>query len=233
MAPRDISIPWASSSRAGIGSGRSRPGVRPARPQTSSGRTRRCGRTCGRMDDGRPRPLRRQQRDARPGRLGARPPARRPAEPRAIPARRSSPGLEHLEVLEVLTTRAVAASMRARHADVRVQSATLANLAVYAGLTPVGATIAALPAWAGGHFSHHARGRRRHPRPPRGRAALRRRRVRRRPRRAAGLPRPRAAGARRAGRHADAVPAPPRPHRRGRWRVAAPACSTTPPTSPG
>ena len=51
----------------------------------------------------------------------------------AIRRRSSSPGLEHLEVLEVLTTRAVAATMRARYADVRVQSATLANLAVYAG----------------------------------------------------------------------------------------------------
>ena len=45
----------------------------------------------------------------------------------------------------MLTTRAVAATMRAPYADVRVQSATLANLAVYAGLTPVGATLAALP----------------------------------------------------------------------------------------
>jgi glycine hydroxymethyltransferase len=58
----------------------------------------------------------------------------------------------------VLTTRAVAATMGAAHADVRVQSATLANLAVYAGLTPVGATIAALPRWAGGHFSHFEEG---------------------------------------------------------------------------
>jgi glycine hydroxymethyltransferase len=74
------------------------------------------------------------------------------------PAEKLQPGLEDLEVLEVLTTRAVAATMRARHADARVQSATLANLAVYAGLTGVGATIAALPRWAGGHFSHHPEG---------------------------------------------------------------------------
>ena len=74
------------------------------------------------------------------------------------PAEKVQPGLEQLEVLEVLTTRAVAATMRARYADVRVQSATLANLAVYAGLTPVGATIAALPRWGGGHFSHHPEG---------------------------------------------------------------------------
>ena len=74
------------------------------------------------------------------------------------PAEKVQPGLEDLEVLEVLTTRAVAATMRARHADARVQSATLANLAVYAGLTEVGATIAALPRWGGGHFSHHPEG---------------------------------------------------------------------------
>ena len=74
------------------------------------------------------------------------------------PAEKVQPGLKHLEVLEVLTTRAVAATMRACYADVRVQSATLANLAVYAGLTPVGATIAALPRSGGGHFSHHREG---------------------------------------------------------------------------
>ena len=74
------------------------------------------------------------------------------------PAEKIQPGLEHLEVLEVLTTRAVATTMRARHADVRAQSATLANLAVYAGLTAVGATIAAMPSWGGGHFSHHEQG---------------------------------------------------------------------------
>jgi glycine hydroxymethyltransferase len=74
------------------------------------------------------------------------------------PGEKIQPGLEDLEVLEVLTTRVVAATMGAAHADVRVQSATLANLAVYAGLTPVGSTIAALPRWAGGHFSHHPEG---------------------------------------------------------------------------
>ena len=74
------------------------------------------------------------------------------------PADKVQPGLEHLEVLEVLTTRAVAATMRAPFADVRVQSATLANLAAYAGLTPVAATLAALPRSAGGHFSHHTEG---------------------------------------------------------------------------
>jgi glycine hydroxymethyltransferase len=74
------------------------------------------------------------------------------------PAEKIQPGLEDLEVLEVLTTRAVATTMGAPFADVRVQSATLANLAVYAGLTRVGATLAALPRWGGGHFSHHPEG---------------------------------------------------------------------------
>ncbi len=84
------------------------------------------------------------------GGLGARPSLGDPGE-------KLQPGLEHLDVLEVLTTNAVAESMRAPHADIRVQSATLANLAVYAGLTDVGATIAALPAHHG-HFSHHEQG---------------------------------------------------------------------------
>jgi glycine hydroxymethyltransferase len=85
------------------------------------------------------------------GGLGARPSLGDPGE-------KLQPGVDDLDVLEVLTTAAVAESMRAPHADVRVQSATLANLAVYAGLTPVGATIAALPPDGGGHFSHHEHG---------------------------------------------------------------------------
>ena len=85
------------------------------------------------------------------GGLGARPSLGDPGE-------KLQPGLEHLDVLEVLTTNAVAETMRAPHADIRVQSATLANLAVYAGLTDVGATIAALPPHGGGHFSHHEAG---------------------------------------------------------------------------
>lgn len=72
------------------------------------------------------------------------------------PGAKLQPGLEHLEVVEVLTARAVAAAMRAEHAEIRPQSATLANLAVYAALTPVGSTLAALPPWAGGHASHYA-----------------------------------------------------------------------------
>ena len=74
------------------------------------------------------------------------------------PGEKLQPGLEDLEILEVLTTRAVAATVRARHADARVPSATIANLAAYAGMTDVGATTAALPRWAGGHFNHHSEG---------------------------------------------------------------------------
>jgi glycine hydroxymethyltransferase len=68
------------------------------------------------------------------------------------------PATIELEVLEVLTARAVATTVHAPYADVRPQSATLANLAAYTALAAVGATIAALPAHAGGHFSHHAHG---------------------------------------------------------------------------
>jgi glycine hydroxymethyltransferase len=68
------------------------------------------------------------------------------------------PATAELEVLEVLAARAVGATMHAPYADVRPHSATLANLAAYTALVPAGATIAALPANAGGHFSHHAHG---------------------------------------------------------------------------
>ena len=74
------------------------------------------------------------------------------------PGEKLQPGLEDLEVLEVLTTRTVAAAIRARHADARLPSATIANLAAYAALTEVGATTATLPRWAGGHFNHHPEG---------------------------------------------------------------------------
>src|SRR5262249_20649491 len=67
-------------------------------------------------------------------------------------------GIEPLDVIEVTVTTAVAGLMRARFAEVRPTSATLANLAVYAALARPGDTIAALPDWAGGHLSHHAAG---------------------------------------------------------------------------
>lgn len=74
------------------------------------------------------------------------------------PGAKVQPGLGQLEVVEELTAAAVARTVNATWADVRPPSATLANLAVYAGLTEPGATLAVLPAWAGGHTSHRAEG---------------------------------------------------------------------------
>ncbi|MFD1501526.1 glycine hydroxymethyltransferase, partial [Streptosporangium lutulentum] len=67
-------------------------------------------------------------------------------------------GLDELDVLEVLAPLQVAAVMGGEFAEVRLQSATLANLACYSALTLPGDTIAVLPANAGGHTSHHAQG---------------------------------------------------------------------------
>lgn len=67
-------------------------------------------------------------------------------------------GLEEVEVLEVLAPLQVAALMGGAFAEVRPQSATLANLACYSAFAGPGDTIAALPRSAGGHVSHHAEG---------------------------------------------------------------------------
>ena len=67
-------------------------------------------------------------------------------------------GLEPLDEVEVAAADAVARLMRARFAELRPTSATLANLAVYTALARPGDTIAVLPDWAGGHLSHHAIG---------------------------------------------------------------------------
>jgi len=67
-------------------------------------------------------------------------------------------GLEQLDVLEVTVARLIAEVMAANFAEVRPTSATLANLAVYSAVAQPGDTIAVLPAWAGGHLSHHAVG---------------------------------------------------------------------------
>ena len=74
------------------------------------------------------------------------------------PGDKYQPGLERIDVVEVAASEAVARVMRARFAEVRPTSATLANLAVYTALTSPGDTIAVLPDWAGGHLSHHAVG---------------------------------------------------------------------------
>jgi glycine hydroxymethyltransferase len=74
------------------------------------------------------------------------------------PGEKYQTGLDYIDVLEVLTPRLIARLTGARYAEVRSQSATLANLAVYTALTAPGDTIAVLPARAGGHLSHHAVG---------------------------------------------------------------------------
>ncbi|RCG26606.1 glycine hydroxymethyltransferase [Sphaerisporangium album] len=67
-------------------------------------------------------------------------------------------GLDHLDVLETLAPLQVAALMEGEFAEVRLQSATLANLACYTAFARPGDTIAVLPEAAGGHASHHAQG---------------------------------------------------------------------------
>jgi glycine hydroxymethyltransferase len=75
-----------------------------------------------------------------------------------LPGSKHQRGQEHLEVVEILTARAVAASVGATWVDVRPPSATVANLAVYAALTAPGATLAVLPERAGAHLSQQAAG---------------------------------------------------------------------------
>ncbi|MDX3644271.1 hypothetical protein [Streptomyces sp. MB09-02B] len=65
-------------------------------------------------------------------------------------------GVEEIEALEVIATTQVARAMRARYAEVRFLTATMANLALYSAFTRPGDTIAVLSPEAGGHASHHA-----------------------------------------------------------------------------
>ncbi|MCW2885405.1 MAG: Glycine hydroxymethyltransferase [Streptosporangiaceae bacterium] len=74
------------------------------------------------------------------------------------PGEKFQAGLDHLDVLEVLAPLLIAELMEGTFAEVRLQSATLANLAVYTALTEPGDTIAVLPEAAGGHTSHHRQG---------------------------------------------------------------------------
>jgi glycine hydroxymethyltransferase len=74
------------------------------------------------------------------------------------PGEKYQAGLEHLDNLEVLAPLLVADLMEGVFAEVRLQSATLANLAVYTAVARPGETIAVLPEAAGGHASHHAQG---------------------------------------------------------------------------
>lgn len=66
--------------------------------------------------------------------------------------------LEHVEELEMLVVDLARRAFRAEFAEVRVQSGTLANLAVYSTFAEPGDTIAVLPEAAGGHISHHGYG---------------------------------------------------------------------------
>ncbi|WP_308249848.1 serine hydroxymethyltransferase [Sphaerisporangium fuscum] len=74
------------------------------------------------------------------------------------PGEKFQAGLEHLDVLETLAPLGMASLMEGRFAEVRLQSATLANLACYTAFARPGDTIAVLPEAAGGHASHHAQG---------------------------------------------------------------------------
>jgi glycine hydroxymethyltransferase len=74
------------------------------------------------------------------------------------PGEKYQQGLDKLDTLEVLAPTLVGRLVGARFAEVRSQSATFANLAVYTAVTAPGDTIAVLPARAGGHTSHHAVG---------------------------------------------------------------------------
>lgn len=74
------------------------------------------------------------------------------------PGEKYQVGLDHLDTLEVLAPLLVADLMEGSYAEVRLQSATLANLAVYTTFAQPGDTIAVLPEAAGGHASHHAQG---------------------------------------------------------------------------
>lgn len=74
------------------------------------------------------------------------------------PGEKYQTGLDDLDRLEVLTSALLARLSGGRFAEVRSQSATLANLAVYYACARPGDTIAVLPERAGGHASHHAYG---------------------------------------------------------------------------
>jgi glycine hydroxymethyltransferase len=70
------------------------------------------------------------------------------------PGDKEQTAVQELEELEVLAVSQVAGSMRARFAEVRFSSATIANLAAYIAFTDPGDTVAVLSPEAGGHNSH-------------------------------------------------------------------------------
>jgi glycine hydroxymethyltransferase len=71
-----------------------------------------------------------------------------------LPGDKFPTGVDVIDIIEVAATQAIRGAMNAKFADVRMPTATLANLAVLTTLTEPGDTIAALPEPAGGHISH-------------------------------------------------------------------------------
>lgn len=74
------------------------------------------------------------------------------------PGEKIQPGLECIEVLEVIAAQQLRRAYSAAFAEPRFVTATLANLAAYAALTDPGDTIAILSPAAGSHASHQSTG---------------------------------------------------------------------------
>ncbi|WP_394617184.1 DegT/DnrJ/EryC1/StrS family aminotransferase [Lentzea sp. JNUCC 0626] len=70
------------------------------------------------------------------------------------PGEKLQTGTQDIEHLEVVAMQQVARSLRARYAEVRFVTATMANLATYIAFAEPGDTIAVLSPEAGGHASH-------------------------------------------------------------------------------
>lgn len=71
---------------------------------------------------------------------------------------RDQPGVANVVQIEALAEQAACELFDGAWAEVRLQSCTLANLAVYASICEPGDTIAVTPRASGGHLSHQSRG---------------------------------------------------------------------------
>lgn len=71
---------------------------------------------------------------------------------------REQPGVDVIVDIEVAAEAAACRLFKGEWAEVRLQSCTLANLAVYAAVCDVNDLVAITPASAGGHVSHQQRG---------------------------------------------------------------------------